>query len=178
MMTGKRTNNLAHLIVLVCVTFAAGTIVRSAFAQAGSAGGSVGQQDKSVSGSEDQESAQKKSPRPTPKHSPVSGSEDQESAQKKSPRPTPKHSPVKSTNIASRCSNFAGTYSYALRAVTVFKSDGTASNSKGTNATWTCANGTVTVRWNSGFIDTLIPSGGSSFSATNNHGWVWSANRM
>ena len=141
--------------MLVCVTFAAGTIVRSAFAQAGSAGGSVGQQDKSVS-----------------------GSEDQESAQKKSPRPTPKHSPVKSTNIASRCSNFAGTYSYALRAVTVFKSDGTASNSKGTNATWTCANGTVTVRWNSGFIDTLIPLGGSSFSATNNHGWVWSANRM
>jgi hypothetical protein len=155
MMTGKRTNNLAHLIVLVCVTFAAGTIVRSAFAQAGSAGGSVGQQDKSVS-----------------------GSEDQESAQKKSPRPTPKHSPVKSTSTASRCSIFAGSYSYPFKTVTVFKSDGTASNSSGLKASWTCANGTVTVKWNTGYVDTLIPSGGSSFSATNDHGWVWSATRM
>jgi hypothetical protein len=155
MMTGKRTNNLAHLIVLVCVTFAAGTIVRSAFAQAGSAGGSVGQQDKSVS-----------------------GSEDQESAQKKLPRPTPKHSPVKSTNTASRCSIFAGSYSYPFKTVTVFKSDGTASNSSGLKASWTCANGTVTVKWNTGYVDTLIPSGGSSFSATNDHGWVWSATRM
>src|SRR6266568_236426 len=129
MMTRKRTNNLTCLIVLVCVMFASGTIIRSAFAQAGSAGGSVGKQEKSVS-----------------------GSEDQESAQKKSPQPTPKHSPVKSTNAASRCSSFAGSYTYPLQTVTVFKSDGTASNSSGLKATWTCANGTITVKWNTGYI--------------------------
>ena len=127
----------------------------AALTQAGSTGGNVGKQDKSVS-----------------------GGKDQESAQKKSPQPTPNHSPVKSTNTASRCSSFPASYSYPLQTVTVFKSDGTASNSSGLKATWTCANGTVTVKWNTGYIDTLIPSGGSSFSATNNHGWAWSAKRM
>jgi hypothetical protein len=154
-MIRKHTDTLISLMALVCVTFAAGTGIRSAFAQAGSAGGSVGKEDKSVS-----------------------GSAEQEPAEKNLPRPTPKNSPIKSTNTASRCSSFPGSYSYPLHTITVFKSDGTASNSSGLKATWSCANGTVTVRWNTGYIDTLISSGGSNFSATNNHGWAWSANRM
>jgi hypothetical protein len=115
----------------------------AALTQAGSTGGNVGKQDKSASGSKDQESTQKKS-----------------------------------TNTASRCSSFPASYSYPLQTVTVFRSDGTASNSSGLKATWTCANGRVTVKWNTGYIDTLIPSGRSNFSATNNHGWAWSAKRM
>jgi hypothetical protein len=155
MMAAMLTSKLICLVPLVCVMSAPPGIDQSAFAQAGSAGGSVGKQDKSVSGSEDQEPARKR----LLQHSPT-------------------HSPEKSTKTVSGCSHVPGSYSYPLQTVTVFKSDGTASNSSGLQATWTCANGTVTVNWNTGYVDKLIPSSGSNFSATNNHGWAWSAKRM
>lgn len=83
-----------------------------------------------------------------------------------------------SPNINSACSHVVGSYSYPYKTLTVFRSDGTASNSFGPQGTWTCTGGMVTVNWNTGFIDKLVPSGRSSFSATNNHGWGWSANRV
>jgi hypothetical protein len=156
MIARMRNNNLICLVALVLAMSAPAGIVKSAFAQAGSAGGSVGKQDKSVSGSEDQEPARKR----LLQH-------------------TPTHSPEKSTKAVFGCSHVAGSYSYPFGTVTVFKSDGTASNSSGLQATWTCAGGRVTVTWSSiGNVDTLVPSGGSNFSASNNHGRTWLAKRL
>ncbi len=124
-----------------------------ALAQAGSTGGIIGKQEKSVSGGEDSEPIRTKPPKHKSSQIPVK----------------------KPSQAAGRCSNVVGSYSYPYGSVTVFKSDGTATNSAGPQGTWKCAGGTVTVNWNTGYNDRLTPSGGSSFSGSNNHGWTWSA---
>jgi hypothetical protein len=156
-----RVNKTACLtaIALLFALFSLATFTRPAFAQAGSAGGSVGKQDKSLSGGDDREPAQSKAP-----HKPAR-SMAEKSSKEKSGRP------------AAGCS-IAGNYSYAFQTVTVFTSGGTASNSAGPQGTWSCSGGRITVNWNTGYVDRLIPSGGSSYSASNNHGWTWSARRM
>jgi hypothetical protein len=129
----------------------------SSLGQAGSTGGTVGKQDKSISGAGDEpESSRLAAPRHKSTEAPLS----------------------KSSKTADRCGHFAGSYSAPFNTVSIYKSDGTAANSAGLQATWTCTAGVVIVNWNTGYVDHLSLSGGSGYSASNNHGWTWSAKRM
>lgn len=134
----------------VIFLFATGVAVSQSFAQSsGSAGGTVGKQDKSTSGGEE----------------------------RGAPLRNGSAAPL-SANRSDGCSSVVGSYTYPAGTVTVFKPDKTATNSFGLEGTWSCAGGIVTVKWNTGFVDRLVPSGGLNFSATNNHGWAWSAQRQ
>jgi len=154
----KASSSLAIIAAVGLLALLASSSTASA--QAGSTGGSVGKQDKSVSGGDDHEAPEAK---PSP-HKPARSAVE-------------KPGKERSSKPVTGCS-LAGNYSYPFQTVTVFKSDGTASNSAGPQGTWNCSGGRVTVNWNTGYVDQLIPSGGSTYSASNNHGWTWSARRM
>src|SRR5580704_8701764 len=95
----------------------------TAFAQAGSTGGTVGKQDKSVSGGE-------------------------EPAAPRSQMHRSATAPVAGKARSSGCGNVVGTYKWAM-GTTVINADGTATN--GVNhGKWTCAGGQVTITWISG----------------------------
>lgn len=145
---GTETLKRLSAVILLCTI---GVASSPSFAQSsGSSGGTVGKQDKSTSGGDE--------PAATRRHGPAT--------------------PKRSANTSDRCSSVAGSYTYPAETVTVFKSDKTATNSFGLEGTWSCARGTITVHWNTGFVDRLVPSGRLNFSATNNHGWAWVAQRL
>jgi len=122
-------------------------------AQAGSTGGTVGKQDKSVSGSEE--------PTKPKLHSHKLAS-----------------TPAEGKSKSSGCGNVVGAYKWALGTTTVFKADGTTANSSGNQGNWTCANGQVTIIWNSGgFVDHLTPTP-SGFSVVDNIAGQFDAVRM
>src|SRR5664279_2559528 len=105
-------------IALIALPHLPFTYVPSALAQAGSTGGTIGKQDKSISGGED-------TPR-VPPH--------------------PKRSATKSQETSSghSCVRIVGKWTWYLGATeTVFNQDGTARNNGGATATWTCTGGKV-----------------------------------
>jgi hypothetical protein len=124
-----------------------------AMAQAGSTGGTVGKQDKSVSGSEEPARPKSRS------HKSISAS-------------------VEARSKSSGCGNVVGAYKWALGTTTVFKADGTTANSSGNQGNWTCANGRVTIIWNSGgFVDRLTPTS-NGYSVVDNIAGQFDAPRM
>jgi len=141
----------ARLLVLAIATpvycFAQAT--SPAMAQAGSTGGTVGKQDKSVSGGEEQAE-----PKSRPHKSPV----------------------VADKPKSSGCGNVVGAYKWPV-GITTIKSGGVATGIPGVQGTWTCANGEVTIVWNNGYTDHLTPIPGG-FSAVNNVGMQFTAPRM
>jgi hypothetical protein len=124
----------------------------SALAQAGSTGGTVGKQDKSVSGGE-------------------------EPAAPKSQVHRSASAPAAGKSKSSGCGQVAGAYKGFSGIITVIKADGTSTLADGHQGNWTCANGQVTIVWNNGFTDHLTPKPGG-FSAVNNLGWQFEFVRM
>jgi hypothetical protein len=124
-----------------------------ALAQAGSTGGTVGKQDKSVSGSEEPITPKTRSHRAA------------------SP-------PAEAKSKSSGCGQVAGTYKWLLGTINVMKADGTTTLSNGPQGTWTCSNGQVTIVWNNGATDRLTPTS-SGFSVINvNSGAQYDGVRM
>jgi hypothetical protein len=124
-----------------------------AMAQAGSTGGTVGKQDKSVSGSEEPVTPKTRS------HKAAS-------------------QPAEAKSKSSGCGQVAGTYKWLLGTVNVMKADGTTTLSNGPRGTWTCASGQVTIVWNNGATDRLTPTS-SGFSVINiNSGAQYDGVRM
>jgi hypothetical protein len=112
------------LLALSHLTFANLT---SAFAQAGNTGGTIGKQDKSISGGE----------------------------QANTPRAAlhPKQSITKprETSSGNSCNRIVGTWTWYLGLTeTVFFKGGTARNSFGPTGTWSCASTTINVVWDNG----------------------------
>jgi hypothetical protein len=144
-----------HLFVLAIATviFFVAQANPPAMAQAGSMGGTVGKQDKSVSGGE-------------------------EPAETKSQTHRSASVPAEGRSKSSGCGNVVGAYKWALGTTTVFKANGTTANSSGNQGNWTCANGQVTIIWNSGgFIDHLTPTP-SGYSVVDNIAGQFDAPRM
>jgi hypothetical protein len=100
----------------------------SALAQAGSFGGTIGKQDKSISGGEE---AEKPRATPAPKLPAAKGQE---------------------ASAGRSCGKIVGTWSWYLGvSQSVFHKDGTALHpASGTPGKWTCAGNTVNVVWGSG----------------------------
>jgi hypothetical protein len=126
----------------------------TAFAQAGSTGGTLGNTDKSISGERREEPATPKSHT----HRSVSA-------------------PAADKTKSSGCGNVVGTYQWVV-GIGVLKSGGVAASSvAGVQGTWTCANGQVTVVWNNGYTDHLTPAP-NGFSAVNSAGIHFDVVRM
>jgi len=121
----------------------------TAFGQAGSTGGTVGKQDKSISGGEEQTAPRSQTHRSA------------------SAPPTAK---------SSGCGNVVGAYKWPVGIATI-KSGGVAIGVPGVQGTWTCTNGEVTIVWNNGYTDHLTPIPGG-FSGVNNVGLQFTAPRM
>lgn len=126
--------------------------VHDAAAQAGSTGGSIGKQGKSVSGDES-------SPAPA-------------QPQRQGPAPRPASPKRQAAQPPSNCPSLAGTWSWFTNGDVVFRADGTAEQTNGFTARWSCAGGMYTVSWNSiPATDRLtLSSDGTRLSGTNNWG--------
>jgi hypothetical protein len=143
---------------LACAAIALVTIAVSgptAFGQAGSTGGTLGNTDKSISGERREEPTAPKS-RP---HRSASA-------------------PAEGTSKSSGCGNVVGTYKWVLGGTTVIKANGTTTHSTGPQGKWTCANGQVTIVWNNGFIDHLTPTPSGFSVLTTNTGIQFEAPRL
>jgi hypothetical protein len=135
------------LVSLVLLIAAVGT----AFAQAGSTGGTLGKTDKSVAGERDDEAPQThRAPRP--------------------PTPRPKDKAV--TAQDSSCKDIVGTWKWYLGlSQTTFLADGSAHNSAGTTGTWKCNGASVTANWDGGIVDRYsVSRDGDSLFATSSWG--------
>jgi hypothetical protein len=130
----------------------------TAFAQAGSTGGTLGNTDKSISGD-----------REAPRH-------EREEPRKKAAPKEASH-----TASGSSCGNIVGTWKwYFGLSQTTYLADGTSRNTFGTTGTWQCAGNAISGEWSNGSVKehyVLSPDGdilfvhsswggGVSFAAT------------
>jgi hypothetical protein len=138
---------------LVIALSAAGA--SSAFAQAGSTGGTLGNTDKSISGDREQP---RQPAEPRQHHSP----------------PQAKASPKAQETKHTSCRDIVGRWSWVVGTVTTFNGDGTATNNAGFTAKWICADGVVVVTWNHGVTNKVeiakdrnnLTIDGGSFTST------------
>jgi hypothetical protein len=128
--------------VLLALSHAGLANLSAAFAQAGSIGGSVGKQDKTISGSEEAD-------RP-----------------RAAPHPKPPAAKPQESASGHSCNRIVGRWSWYLGVSdSVFHKDGTALHpASGTPGKWTCAGDTVSVVWATGATSrtdriTLLPDG-------------------
>jgi hypothetical protein len=133
-------------MVLLALSHAGSANLSAAFAQAGSIGGSVGKQDKTISGSEE-------AGRP-----------------RAAPHPTPPAAKPHESSSGRFCGRIVGRWSWYLGVSdSVFHRDGSALHpASGTPGKWTCAGDTVSVVWGTGGSSrtdriTLLPDGNSIF---------------
>jgi hypothetical protein len=131
----------------------------TAFGQAGSTGGTLGNTDKSISGERREEpSTQPKSREPKP-HAARKASENASAAR-------------------SGCQRIVGTWKWGLGFTVIIKSDGTAHHSGGGDGTWTCQNGRYAFVWSIGITDHVsLSADGNSVVGSNNVG-TFSGNRI
>jgi hypothetical protein len=123
--------------------------VTAALAQAGSTGGTIGKQDKSVSGS-----------------SPVGES----TATPKKPRSRSSPNDAPATADGNSCGRISGTWQWWNGGETVFRMDGTANHTSGLSATWTCSDGNYVVSWSTGVDKLRISPDGKRLDGSNNLG--------
>jgi hypothetical protein len=123
-----------------------------AMAQSGSTGGTAVKQDKSASGG-------------------------QEPAEPKSRPHKSASAPAETKSTSSGCGNVVGAYKWLFGTITVIKADGTTTQSTGPQGKWTCDHRQVTIVWNNGYIDRLLPTL-SGFSIVNSDGIHFDAVRM
>ena len=121
----RKANTLLGLAFLVALAVTAAS--SASFAQAGSAGGTVGKQDKSLSGG-DETPPPRRDTRPA-KPAPATSS---------SPRET-------------RCMAIVGTWTWYLGITeTVFNQNGSMRNSNGVTGTWACPRAPGSATWSNG----------------------------
>jgi hypothetical protein len=120
------------------------------FAQAGSTGGTVGKQGKSLS-------SETESPGSAPARKPRAAAGPAQTA-----------GPSRGADI--RCRNVAGvwTWTSSLPSVGIaLTADGSAKATNGSTGTWSCADGMFTVTWQNGVVDRLVVSEiGTTMSGT------------
>jgi hypothetical protein len=139
------------VLVILAISVLLASVAAIAQVQPGSTGGNIGRQDKSMSGGG------------TPEKSP------------------PAHHPVAKNPVAksSSCGRIVGTWKWALGTTTVIKSNGSASNSIGSTATWTCNGSQYVFIWSNGFTDHIsISTDGNSLDVVNNQGGHFSPTRF
>jgi hypothetical protein len=136
------------VIILAAVALSA-PFAKTAFAQAGSTGGTVGKEDKSVSGGEEQTAPKSQTHRSAP-------------------------APAAAKSLG--CGKVAGAYKWIFGSTAIINANGTATN-LGSQGKWTCAGGQVTIVWSNGSIDQLTPTA-SGYAVVNNRGQQWDGVRM
>ena len=125
--------------------------------QPGSTGGSVGKQDKSISGGGSLEV-----PGPTPREA--------------KPHQTTKTSPGKEN---SSCGRIVGTWKMGAGIRVVVKRDGTAHHDFAGNGTWKCDDGQYVFVWSNGITDHMsVSADGASIAGTNSVGMTYSGTRF
>jgi hypothetical protein len=144
-----RTQLFGLAIATTIVFFA--QINSPAMAQAGSTGGTIGKQDKSISGSEEHVGTKSK---PRKSVSPV----------------------VADKPKSAGCGGAVGTYKWYMGGTTIISANGTTTNAWN-RGNWTCANGQITIDWVSGHVDHLTPAPGG-YSVVDNVVGQFSAVRM
>jgi hypothetical protein len=155
----KRASNVIASLVLSHLAFANMSL---ALAQAGSTGGTVGKQDKSISGGAAPDE---------PSHS-TRGHKPHRSVAKPSDKAIRE---IRGT----ACGPIAGTWKWALGQTSVIKSNGSANNSNGSTATWTCKRGQYIFVWSNGYTDHATRSiDGNHIDAVNNIGFKFSGTRL
>ena len=119
-------------IALLSVMFVSLSAYIPALAQAGSTGGTLGKTNKSVSGEREEET-----------------------------RPTNTHRQNPTSPKATGCGKIVGTWAwhYLITTETVFRSDGSGSNSTGQTSSWTCSGRMVIARWDRGAVEHIKISG-------------------
>jgi hypothetical protein len=123
----------------------------NAFAQAGSTGGTLGKTDKSASGGEEQGKQTGERRRTGTERSKVSS-----------------------------CHGIVGTWAFhtVTGIETVFRQDGSGSQTNGATGTWSCTGATATAKWSNGAVDTIsISVDGNSLAIHNNWGDRFTADR-
>jgi hypothetical protein len=133
-------------IMLAAVALSA-PFAGTAFAQAGSTGGTLGQTDKSVSGQRNTE----------PEQPPTRAS-------RGAHRPTAEKSPAIS------CQKVLGTWDWFVGPSVTFKEDGTGGNGIFT-FTWTCSSGNYVLTWSHGYTDRIkLSADGKNLDGKNQNG--------
>jgi hypothetical protein len=120
-------------IVILALTHLAFANASSALAQAGSAGGTIGKQDKSVSGGEDHSARRNSQPR---RRSTSASAE------------------------STACGSIRGLWSWVgvISTQVIFNSDHSIDDTSGHHGSWTCTGGLVVVSWTNGYVDRLALS--------------------
>jgi hypothetical protein len=157
---GRPMHRTASFIFVVSVILAPAAAV--AQVQPGGTGGTVGKHDKSISGGaapdEPGHSAREHKP-----HRPVA---------------KPSDKAIRETR-GSACGSIAGTWKWALGQTSVIKSNGSATNSNGATATWTCKEGQYIFVWSNGFTDHASRSTDRNhMDVVNNIGFKFSVARL
>ena len=124
----------------------------NAFAQAGSTGGTIGKQDKSISGGSDAVAPERALLVRKPSRPRSQGRADE-----------------REHDASSGCAGIVGEWQFPLGQKIIFKSGGSTQSSFGDTGTWACAKGTVVTSWKRGYRDhiTLSPDG-TQLSVINN----------
>jgi hypothetical protein len=137
--------------VLLLGSFALGR-PESAFAQAGSTGGVISKQDKSISGVDDNTGSQHAVPARKLLRSTVS-----------------RRTEEKAHDTSSGCGRIVGAWQWPFGQKITFSSGGLTQSSRGDTGKWMCERSIVVASWKSGNIDriTLSPDG-TQVSVTNN----------
>lgn len=147
----KRLSGRPLVFALLLGLFALGQ-QESALAQAGSTGGTVGKQDKSISGVDDTTHSRHAVPA------------------SKLPRSTgSRRAEEEAHDKSSGCGRIIGVWQWPFGQKITFKSSGSTESSRGDSGKWTCEKSTVVASWKSGYIDhvTLSPDG-TQLSVNNN----------
>jgi hypothetical protein len=88
-------------------------------------------------------------------------------------------SPHHSVAKGSSCGRIAGTWKWVLGTATVISSNGSANNSAGPTATWTCDGGQYVFVWSNGYTDHIsLSTDGNRIDAVNNVGVRFSPTRF
>ena len=148
----RRTTTIALFVMFVMLMPQPARV----FAQAGSTGGTIGKQDKSISGGSPMEGS-----RDTPRKS-------QASAVK-----------LPSKTMSSACDKIVGTWKWGPGFLVVIKSNGTAQPAGGGSGTWTCNKGQYIFVWSIGIIDYVsLSTDGNSMAGHNRVGGDFSGTRF
>jgi hypothetical protein len=131
----EREPKVKNVVAAMCITILAAIAVaatsKASFAQAGSTGGTIGKQDKSLSGGEDTPSPRRDT-RPAKPASPAASL-----------------SPLREKET--RCMAIVGTWTWYLGITeTVFNQNGSMRNSNGVTGTWTCPRAPGSATWSNG----------------------------
>ncbi len=124
--------DLSKLAFGFLVAIAIGAASAPVLAQSGNIGGTIGKQDKTVSGSEEKPTPPSKNSKPTKRRAATN----------------------QSAPVARDSCKLVGNWSWALGlSNVVFKADRSTSHTRGYTGKWSCTKGTVVITWNHGVTD-------------------------